>query len=71
MKKQIKITIECENAAFYDGDKWAGEQEIVRIIETACKKIEMHGILNDQPLFDNNGNRVGSVRANFIDQIPF
>lgn len=53
---KVKIEIKCDNAAFED----APEHEVARILREAAQRIEGGG-LSCFPLFDYNGNKVGSV----------
>lgn len=57
----VRVSIdETGNAAFVD---CGCDQEIARIIDAAADKVASWGVLQDAeaPLFDLNGNRVGSV----------
>lgn len=61
---KFQVTIDCDNAAFGD-DAESRDAEVSRILTLAANKIDKGGHLLELPLFDANGNRVGS--ATFTD----
>jgi hypothetical protein len=56
--KKITISISTVNDAFYP----TVEEETIRIIRKLADNIELNGI-NDGPLMDLNGNKVGEVET--------
>lgn len=62
---KFQLTINCDNAAFFVDDDLQGE-EIARILREAADKLE-HGHAAG-PLYDVNGNRVGSF--NYSAETP-
>ena len=60
MAEKITITIETGNAAF-EGDSG---HEVARILRKLANEFENYGrVLYGRPLFDHNGNKVGSVKT--------
>jgi hypothetical protein len=55
----VKVTIEIrmDNAAFDD----APAAELAQILRDLANRIDHDGQADDGPLFDANGNRVGSI----------
>lgn len=66
---QIQITINTDNAAFYDDEGFlAPALEVARILKDLASELEIKagwGIewFDEQPILDVNGNRVGEVRT--------
>jgi hypothetical protein len=58
---QIAITINCQNAAFGETEPERAD-EIARILNQIAKRFTREGV-EDFPVIDSNGNRVGSVLA--------
>ena len=54
----FNLTIDCDNAAFADGEL---TYEVSRILRSAADKVFDRAVF-DFPLKDINGNKVGSVK---------
>lgn len=62
---QVTIVIDCDNASFWEGGSWNGD-ELARIVANVADQVVIEADpmdLHDQLLFDINGNRVGSIRV--------
>lgn len=56
----VTITINCDNAAFAEGN---AAEEVGRILRQASQKLLSNGRICDFPLFDINGNKVGTLEV--------
>lgn len=57
---KFTLEVDCDNAAFDDGNHGA---EVARILRQVAEHVEhtASGVRFDVPLFDINGNQVGSA----------
>jgi hypothetical protein len=55
MKMQVRITIDCDNAAFEECGTWP---EVVRILKTIARDVNRMDTVYDFNLRDVNGNTV-------------
>jgi hypothetical protein len=60
------LKIETDNAAFaFDN----AAEEVARILRQAAERIATHTRSSEGPLFDMNGNRVGSYSFDLADDL--
>lgn len=58
----IRIEIETDNEAFFNGEKLAAGWEVARILHDLANKVQSDDLADDsadRKLFDANGNTVG------------
>ncbi len=58
----VRISFETDTASF--GPSGVGRQEIARILHSLANKVLRGGYVAQGPLFDINGNRVGTYDLN-------
>lgn len=56
---KLQITITCENASFEEPGR---DQEVANILAGVLDKFNKTGQIEEQKLFDTNGNNVGRIQ---------